>query len=168
MVVDIDVGVEHVEDKSSLITGHARQFRDDNIEISGVQTDADDLVAADIVDFFDIDRQAFSSGWKQAEIFRTNADLYLGAGRNSGVAVLQVDSVLVDQGAVAVYPDMVILDFAGSGDDFTVADSDVNIGISVMKGNTMLKDALNTVLGGMTADDFNALMAQAIAIQPIG
>ena len=83
-----------------------------------------------------------------------------------------VDFVCTDmptaQGAVAVYPDMVILDFAGSDDDFTVADSDVNIGISVMKGNTVLKDALNSVLSGMTADDFNALMAQAIAIQPIG
>ncbi len=83
-----------------------------------------------------------------------------------------VDFVCTDmptaQGAVAVYPDMVILNFAGSGDDFTVADSDVNIGISVMKGNTVLKDALNAVLSGMTVDDFNALMAQAIAIQPIG
>ena len=63
---------------------------------------------------------------------------------------------------------MVMLDFANSGDDFAVSDSDVNIGISVMKGNTVLKDALNSVLSGMTADDFNALMAQAIAIQPIG
>ncbi|HWQ06424.1 MAG TPA: transporter substrate-binding domain-containing protein [Feifaniaceae bacterium] len=83
-----------------------------------------------------------------------------------------VDFVCTDmptaQGAVSVYPDMVILDFAGSGDDFAVEDSDVNIGISVMKGNTVLKDALNSVLSTMTADDFNALMAQAIAIQPIG
>ena len=83
-----------------------------------------------------------------------------------------VDFVCTDmptaQGAVSVYPDMVILDFAGSGDDFAVEDSDVNIGISVMKGNTVLKDALNSVLSAMTADDFNALMAQAIAIQPIG
>ena len=83
-----------------------------------------------------------------------------------------VDFVCTDmptaQGALAAYPDMVILDFANSGDDFAVSDSDVNIGISVMKGNTVLKDALNKVLSGMTADDFNALMADAIAIQPIG
>jgi putative lysine transport system substrate-binding protein len=82
-----------------------------------------------------------------------------------------VDFVCTDmptaQGAVAAYPDMVILDFAGGGDDFAVEESDVNIGISVMKGNTVLKDALDSVLGTMTADDFNALMAQAIAIQPI-
>ena len=83
-----------------------------------------------------------------------------------------VDFVCTDmptaQGAVAAYPDLVILNFANSGDDFAVSDSDVNIGISVMKGNTVLKDALNKVLSGMTADDFNALMAQAIAVQPIG
>ena len=36
-----------------------------------------------------------------------------------------------------------------------------------MKGNTVLKDALDAVLSGMTADDFNALMAEATAVQPI-
>ena len=83
-----------------------------------------------------------------------------------------VDFVCTDmptaQGAIAAYPDMMLLDFAGSGNDFTVSDSDVNIGISVKKGNTTLKDALNKVLSTMTADDFNATMAEAIAVQPIG
>ena len=82
-----------------------------------------------------------------------------------------VDFVCTDmptaQGALVAYPDMVILDFAGSGDDFEVSDEEVNIGISIMKGNTVLLDALNGVLGNMTADDFNAMMADAIAIQPI-
>jgi len=82
-----------------------------------------------------------------------------------------VDFVCTDmptaQGALAAYPDMVLLDFAGSDDNFQVSDSDVNIGISVRKGNTVLKDALNSVLSKMTADDFNDLMAQAIAVQPI-
>ena len=83
-----------------------------------------------------------------------------------------VDFVCTDmptaQGALVAYPDMVILDFAGSDDDFDVSDEDVNIGISIMKGNTTLLDALNGVLKDMTADDFNALMAEAIAVQPIG
>jgi len=82
-----------------------------------------------------------------------------------------VDFVCTDmptaQGAIAAYPDMKLLDFAGSGDDFAVDQSYVDIGISIMKGNAALKDALNAVLSDMTADDFNALMAQAIAIQPI-
>ena len=42
----------------------------------------------------------------------------------------------------------------------------MNIGISVLKGNTVLKDAMDSVLSQMTEDDFNALMNQAIAIQP--
>jgi putative lysine transport system substrate-binding protein len=83
-----------------------------------------------------------------------------------------VDFVCTDmptaQGAVVAYPDFKILDFAGSDDDFVVAPEDINIGISVMKGNAVLKDALNSVLSPMTADDFNALMAQAVAVQPIG
>ena len=82
-----------------------------------------------------------------------------------------VDFVCTDmptaQGALLAYPDMVILDFAESDDDFQVSDEDINIGISVRKGNTVLKDALDSVLGKMTADDFNKLMADAIAVQPI-
>ena len=82
-----------------------------------------------------------------------------------------VDFICTDmptaQGAVVAYPDMTILDFSGSGNDFQVSDEDINIGISVMKGNTYLKDAMNSVLSPMTADDFNALMAQATAIQPL-
>ena len=61
--------------------------------------------------------------------------------------------------------------FSGTDGDFQFATEEeraenVNIGISVQKGNTALKDAINTVLSAMTEDDFNALMDQAIAIQP--
>jgi len=82
-----------------------------------------------------------------------------------------VDFVCTDmptaQGAVAAYPDMAILDFTGSNDNFQVDEGQINIGISVMKGNTVLKDALDKVLSTMTADDFNTLMAEAIKVQPI-
>ena len=83
-----------------------------------------------------------------------------------------VDFVCTDmptaQGALVAYPDLTILDFTGSDDDFDVSDEDVNIGVSVMKGNTVLKDALDSILSEMTADDFNAMMAEATAVQPIG
>ena len=87
-----------------------------------------------------------------------------------------VDFICTDmptaQGALAAYPDMKILDFSGTDGDFQfsqeVRDENVNIGISVKKGNTALVDAINKVLSTMTADDFNALMEQAIAIQPVG
>ena len=86
-----------------------------------------------------------------------------------------VDFVCTDmptaQGAVAAYPDMVILDFSGTDGDFQFATEEeraenVNIGISVRKGDTELLDAMNEVLSGMTEDDLNALMDEAISIQP--
>ena len=68
-------------------------------------------------------------------------------------------------------PDLVILDFSGTDGDFQFASEEeraenVNIGISVRKGNSELLDAMNDVLGGMTEDDFNSLMEEAIAVQP--
>ena len=88
----------------------------------------------------------------------------------------QVDYICTDmptaQGAVAAYPDMKILDFSGTDGDFQFTDEEraenVNIGISVQKGNTALVNAINSALDGMTADDFNEIMAEAIAIQPVG
>jgi putative lysine transport system substrate-binding protein len=88
----------------------------------------------------------------------------------------QVDFICTDmptaQGAVAAYPDMKILDFSGTDGDFQFTDEEraenVNIGISVQKGNTALVEAINSVLDTMTADDFNDLMAEAISIQPVG
>ena len=67
---------------------------------------------------------------------------------------------------LAAYPDLKILDFSDSSDGFTVDEGDINIGISVMKGNTVLKDDIDSVLSGMH-DDFNAMMEDAIAIQPL-
>ncbi len=87
------------------------------------------------------------------------------------VASGTVDFICTDmptaQGALIAYPELVLLDFAGSGDDFVVSEEEVNIGISVRKGNTALVDAINAYLADKTADDFNALMAQAIAVQPL-
>ena len=87
------------------------------------------------------------------------------------VASGMVDFVCTDmptaQAALIAYPELVLLDFAGSGDDFTVSYEEINIGISVKKGNTALLDKINSVLDGKTADDFNALMAEAIKIQPL-
>lgn len=83
----------------------------------------------------------------------------------------EVDFVCTDmptaQAAVIAYPDMKILDFGGTDGDFKVDEGDVNIGISVQKGNTELLDAINAVVKPMSADDFNALMEEAIKIQPI-
>ena len=82
-----------------------------------------------------------------------------------------VDFICTDMptalGAVAAYPDMNILDFSDSDDGFEVDEGEINIGVSVMKGNTALKDAIDSVLSTMTADDFNEIMDEAIAVQPL-
>ena len=64
-----------------------------------------------------------------------------------------------------------ILNFSGTDGDFQFATEEeraenVNIGISVLKGNTTLLDAMNAVLEQMDVDDFNTIMSYAIAIQP--
>ena len=75
------------------------------------------------------------------------------------------------QGAVAAYPDMVILDFSGTDGDFQFTEQEraenVNIGVSMMKGNTVLHEAIDSVLSEMTVDDFNSLMEYAISVQPL-
>ena len=81
-----------------------------------------------------------------------------------------IDFVCTDMptalGAVNTYPDMKILDFSDTDDNFQVSDEDVNIGIAVRKGNTELKDKINSVLSGMTKDDFDEMMNEAIKIAP--
>ena len=86
-----------------------------------------------------------------------------------------VDFICTDmptaQGAVAAYPDLKILDFSGTDGDFQfdeeVRAENVNIGVSVMKGNTVLKEKIDAVLSTMTVENFNSIMEQAIAIQPL-
>ncbi|SFP99611.1 putative lysine transport system substrate-binding protein [Oscillibacter sp. PC13] len=86
-----------------------------------------------------------------------------------------VDFICTDMptamGAAAKDDSLVILNFSGTDGDFQFATEEeraenVNIGISVAKGNTVLKDAIDSVLSCMTEDDFNALMDEAISVQP--
>ena len=82
-----------------------------------------------------------------------------------------VDYICTDMptamGACATYDNLQILDFTGTDDDFEVDQGEINIGISVVKGNTFLLDAMNEVLGEMTVEDFNNLMNEAISVQPV-
>ena len=82
-----------------------------------------------------------------------------------------VDIVVTDrptgQAALVAYPDFTLLDFGGGENDFAVSEEEINIGISMKKGNTALKDAINEVLATMTTDDYNAMMEEAIKAQPL-
>ena len=86
-----------------------------------------------------------------------------------------VDFVCTDlptaDGAVAKNSDLVVLNFAGTEGDFQFATEEeraenVNIGVSVAKGNSELQKMLDDYLATMTEADFNRIMNEAIAIQP--
>jgi len=97
------------------------------------------------------------------------------ASESAPAMIMAVESGTVDfictdlptaMGACATYDDLAILDFTGTADNFAVSDEDINIGLSVKKGNTELLNAANAVLGAMTEADFNDLMNKAISVQP--
>ena len=81
------------------------------------------------------------------------------------------DLVVTDQptgkGALIAYPNFRLLEFGGGENDFQVTDEDINIGISLKKGNTELKEAIDGVLSKMTKDDFSRMMDEAISAQPL-
>ena len=82
-----------------------------------------------------------------------------------------VNLVVTDQptamAAVSANPGLKMIPFEGDN-AFEVSDEEINIGISLMKGNTELKDAINGVLANLTEEDFTRMMNDAIAVQPFG
>ena len=93
----------------------------------------------------------------------------------TALATGMVDFVCTDlptaDGAVAKNPDLVVLNFAGTEGDFRFATEEeraenVNIGVSVGKGNTELQKMLNDYLATLNEEVFNKTMEEAIKIQP--
>ena len=82
----------------------------------------------------------------------------------------RVDYIVTDQptglAAVAANPGLKMLEFTGDN-AFEVSDEDINIGISMLKGNKELCDKINGVLANLTEEDFTNWMNQAIAVQPL-
>ena len=83
----------------------------------------------------------------------------------------RVDYIVTDQptglAAVASNPGLKLLDFTGTDGEFEVSDEDINIGISVQKGNSELLDAINGVLATLAEDDYTNMMNEAISVQPL-
>ena len=108
-----------------------------------------------------------------------NADL-ISPSETAAAMVMQLQTKTVDfictdmptaMGAAAKDDNLVILDFSGTAGDFQFASEqeraeNVNIGISVLKDNQELTEAINRVLSILKPEDFNAMMDYAIAIQP--
>ena len=86
---------------------------------------------------------------------------------NAGKCDIVVTDQPTGKGALIAYPDFVMLDFGGAEGDFQVTDEEINIGISMKKGNTELKSAIDGVLSKMTKDDYSKIMDEAIAVQPL-
>lgn len=86
---------------------------------------------------------------------------------NSGTCDIVVTDKPTGLAACVAYPDFTMLDFTGTEGEFEVSDEDINIGISLKRGNTELKEKLDSVLSTMTEEDFTELMDQAISVQPL-
>ena len=86
---------------------------------------------------------------------------------DSGAVDLVVTDMPTAMAATAVYSDMVLLDFTGTEGEFEVSEEEINLGISMKKGNTELLEAVNGVLATMTVEDYEAMMQEAIAVQPL-
>ena len=87
---------------------------------------------------------------------------------DSGKTELVVTDMPTAMAATKVYDDFTILDFTNSEtDNFEVSDEEINIGISVRKGNTELLKELNTALAELDTTDFEEMMNTAISVQPL-
>ena len=80
---------------------------------------------------------------------------------------LVVTDMPTGMAACVAYPDFKLLDFTGGDGEFQVSDEEINIGISLQKGNDELKDAINSVLENMTTEDYEEMMNEAISVQPL-
>lgn len=86
---------------------------------------------------------------------------------SSGACDLVVTDEPTAMGACVAYPDMVMLNFTDTEDNFEVSAEEINIGISVKKGNSELLGKLNEALATLTTDDFVRMMNEAIKVQPL-
>lgn len=82
-----------------------------------------------------------------------------------------VDLVVTDMptamAALEVYPNMKLLDFTDTEDNFEVSEEEINIGISVRKGNSELLNNINNVLKNYSTETFENMMNDAIKVQPL-
>lgn len=86
---------------------------------------------------------------------------------NSGACDVVVTDMPTAMAACVAYPNLTLLDFSTGNDDFEVSDEEVNIGVSIQKGNSAILDGVNAALAKLTVADFTRMMDEAIAAQPL-
>lgn len=86
---------------------------------------------------------------------------------NSGAAEVVVTDKPTAMAAVSAYPnDLVMLEFEDEN-NFVVSEEEINIGISVQKGNSELLQKINDALKDLNVEDFDRMMNDAIKVQPL-
>ena len=73
---------------------------------------------------------------------------------NSKTVDLVVTDMPTAMAALEVYPNMKLLDFTDTEDNFEVSEEEINIGISVRKGNSELLNNINNVLKNYSTETF--------------
>lgn len=86
---------------------------------------------------------------------------------DSGKCDVVVTDMPTALAACVAYSNFTLLDFSDSEQNYEVSEEEINIGVSIQKGNNSLRTAINNVLSTMTADDYSALMEEAISLQPL-
>ena len=86
---------------------------------------------------------------------------------NSGVCDVVVTDMPTAMAACEAYSNLQMLDFTGTEDNFEVSEEEINIGVSIQKGNTELVEKINEALATLTVEDYNEMMNEAIAAQPL-
>lgn len=85
---------------------------------------------------------------------------------SAGKCDVVVTDMPTGMAALIAYPDFKLLDFSGTDGAFEVSDEEINIGISLKKGNPLTEE-INTVLAGLTENDYVEMMNEAISVQPL-
>ena len=82
-----------------------------------------------------------------------------------------VDIVVTDQptglAALEAYDNFVMIEIPMDQGGFQVTQEDINICMSVQKGNTELLTAINGILDDYTEEDYKNMMNEAIVLQPV-
>lgn len=86
---------------------------------------------------------------------------------NSKTVDLVVTDMPTAMAALEVYPNMKLLNFTDTEDNFEVSEEEINIGISVRKGNSELLNKINNVLKDYDTQTFENMMNDAIKVQPL-
>ena len=86
---------------------------------------------------------------------------------NSKTVDLVVTDMPTAMAALEVYPNMKLLDFTDTEDNFEVSEEEINIGISVRKGNSELLNNINNLLKNYSTETFENMMNDAIKVQPL-